>query len=170
MIEGDGKEVLSEKVALLISGEVWIAYIVDNRVDALGELEFLIDFFEKDRLGVEGQFPTIEEEIDFFVFGGPACQNRRFHGILLVWAFVGKISMWFRCNLFDGNILPQTLSFTDLTNNFDPNVVKIDKLGGCNRPKIFSVLVWHQKIECWSAWFKIFDKVNHKDRPMNDSE
>jgi len=59
-----------------------ITWGVDDLIDTFGELEFLIDFLEKGRPGVEGQLGAIEEDIDFFVFGGPGCQSGRFHNTL----------------------------------------------------------------------------------------
>jgi len=65
--EGDGKNALGEKVALLMMDVTLVTRIADNLADPFGELEFLIDFLEKDRPGIGGQFGAVEEDIDFFL-------------------------------------------------------------------------------------------------------
>ena len=89
--EGDGKNALGEKVALLMMDVTLVTRIADNLADPFGELEFLIDFLEKDRPGIGGQFGAVEEDIDFFIFGWSGCQSGRFHDTLYL------VVCWEKC-------------------------------------------------------------------------
>ena len=92
--EGDGKNALGEKVALLMNGEARVAWIVNDLIDTFGELEFLIDFLEKDRPGIGGQLGAVEEDVDFFVLGRSGCQSGRFHDTLCL------VVCWEKCVAF----------------------------------------------------------------------
>ena len=70
--KGDGKKTLGKEVALLMNGEARVAWVVEDLMDTFEELEFLIDFLEKDRPGVGGQLGVVEENIDFLFLPGRA--------------------------------------------------------------------------------------------------
>ena len=98
-----------------MEGITLIARVVDDLIDTFGELEFLIDFLEKDRSGIGGH-GAVEEDIDFFVFGRSGCQSGRLHSTLCL------VVCWEKCvALLTQLVCKQHLTTNGLFKNHPPN-------------------------------------------------
>jgi len=82
----DGEYALGDEVTLLMNGEKGIAGIVNECVDAFGELKFLVKLPEQNGTGIGGEFATVKVDGDFFDFDRSGCLIGGFmvHCVLVV--------------------------------------------------------------------------------------
>jgi hypothetical protein len=67
--EGDGENALGKKIVLLMDGQTWITWIVNECIDLFDQLDFSFDLLEEEGTGIGGEHSSVEIDGDFFGVG-----------------------------------------------------------------------------------------------------